>query len=264
MQALVQSRKYLRGYWWAFVGRWFLLALITGALMLVVYLPICFLRDRLRDGWSTGLILVFLGSFSCCYLYEIFDNFRRLKPNAAEEAAKAKRTFLTVSMVIGIVGAIAGIVLIVAISVLFPILLREWKAADCAYYPSVTGTSTVPGEAQFRMFPMSGSIGTAVTLSNFSERDEADTVLMNGDVAARDIFVSASDTLTFTIPVSLSPDYRPDQDRICPKLALPVVPGEYKVDVMSGNGVTTAPVTLGTGGIFTVTGNATSSPSVGR
>jgi len=234
MQALIQSREYVKGYWWASVGRWLLLLLIVGALMLVIGLLCLLLLGKIAGWLAYGVIFLFIEPFLICYLYEIFNNLRRLKPNAAEDAAKAKHGFLTVSMVVGIIGIIASIVLFVGAIVFLPSLMGK-------PYP---GTS-YPTAAEFaatQFSPVSGSVGTVVTITLSenvaSQLNATDSILMNGYDAARGVPLTSSDTLTFTVPSSLIPSCVPAQmyDGICPQISVPVVPGTYSLEIANRDG----------------------------
>jgi hypothetical protein len=138
MQALVQSREYIKGYWWAYFGRALLLCLVICALMFVAYLPFALLLGKAAALIVYGIILLCVVPFAMCYTYEIFDNFRRLKPNAGENAAKSRHEFLTVAMVFGIIGIIAGIILFFAALAFFPALILM----DARYN---LGSSTIGG-----------------------------------------------------------------------------------------------------------------------
>ena len=238
MQALIQSREYVKGYWWALVGRWLLSLLILGALMLVICLPCLLLLGKIAGWFAYGIVFLFVGPFLICYLYEIFNNLRRLKPNAAEDAAKAKHEFLTVSMVIGIIGIIVSIVLFIGAIVFLPTILHK-------YAPTTTGTTQVS--------PSVGLVGTVVTISGMRHPNTTDTILMNSYVAASNVPLSASDTLTFTIPANLNQYCYPYTvvKMVCPKTVVPVVSKTYLISVPEDfTNVSYYPDTVGS---FTVT-----------
>ena len=96
-------------------------------------------------GWLMGSFSFSFEPYFICYSYEIFDNFRRLKPNATEDAAKAGHEFLMVSMVVGIVGVIAGIVLMIAAIFFLSANFEKPFLTPHAYryHPSMMETSTV-------------------------------------------------------------------------------------------------------------------------
>ncbi len=105
MASLTQSREYVKGYWWAFVGRDILLLLCLLAAYLVLFWPASLLFGGIAGGLVYGIIFLVFAPFSVSYQYEIYENLRRLKPDAALAAAKADVGFLKVSMVVGIIGA---------------------------------------------------------------------------------------------------------------------------------------------------------------
>jgi hypothetical protein len=138
MAALAQSREYMKGYWWAFVGRTLLLGLIYLAAMLIIYLPFKLLLGGVPAAIIYGILLLVLSPFSVAYTYEIFDNLRRLKPDAAAVAAKTEKGFLKVCMVVGIVGFISLIILFFAAAIFLPAAMSGQNANPNGYYPSST------------------------------------------------------------------------------------------------------------------------------
>jgi hypothetical protein len=152
LTALTQSREYIKGYWWAFVGRTFLLGLIFGAIMLVLYLPFKLIFGGIEAAFIYGIILLFITPFSVVYSYEIFDNLRRLKPDVATTAAKAETGFLKVCMVVGVVGFIGFILFIFAAIAFVPAMIMKGSSANPnAYdyaYPPTAVSSTLPGNIQ--------------------------------------------------------------------------------------------------------------------
>jgi hypothetical protein len=155
MQALIQSREYVKGYWWAYFGRALLLCLVICVLMFVAYLPFALLLGKVAALIIYGIVLLCAVPFAMCYSYEIFDNFRRLKPNAGENAAKDKHEFLTVAMVFGAIGIVAGIILFFAALAFFPALILmdarynlSSNTINSPYYNITRGyteTSTIGG-----------------------------------------------------------------------------------------------------------------------
>jgi hypothetical protein len=146
LAALAQSREYLKGYWWAFLGRSILLGLILGAGMLVFYLPAMLLAGKVIGALVYGAVLLVFVPFSIAYHYEIFENLRRLKPSAVAEAAKAETGFLKASIVVGIVGIVTIIILLVAALAFFgAAIVSQIHTGGDRYgnWPAL-GTSTAP------------------------------------------------------------------------------------------------------------------------
>lgn len=117
--ALAGSREYMKGYWWAFLGRNILLGLVFCAGALIIYLPAMIIFGKIVGAIVYGALLLFFVPFSVAYHYEIFENLRRLKPDALANAAKAEGGFLKTSVVIGAIGIVAFIVLVVIAAALF-------------------------------------------------------------------------------------------------------------------------------------------------
>jgi hypothetical protein len=116
--ALAQSRAYIIGHWWATFGRTLLLVLIFIVFGLVILAPIVLLTGGVVGSIIYGVFMLFITPFAVAYQYEIFHNLRRLKPHVAELAAKDDSSFVKVSMIVGIVGAVLVPICIVAAIVL--------------------------------------------------------------------------------------------------------------------------------------------------
>jgi hypothetical protein len=259
MAALTQSREYIKGYWWAFFGRNLLLILCLAAAMAILFAPATLLLGPIGGGIMYGAILLVFVPFSVAYQYEIYENLRRLKPDASQAAAKADPAFLKVATVVGIVGAAVLFVGLIAAAIFLPADFANWKTMQPGNYgyPSATGTSTLPDEGYGQISPTSGPVGTMVTISGIdpSSLAAANTILMNNLVAARDVAPATGGSLTFTVPASLAPDCDPSGP--CPQFLMHVASGVgYNVAVENASG--TFPV-----GLFTVTGTASDGAPAG-
>lgn len=114
MNALVQSRDYLRGYFWAVLGRDLLLGIVFAVIILIIQLPVAFLFGPIGTAVASALWLLLLTPFSVAYVYKMYENLTALKPGVATSQATAGRGFLVAS---GIVGLVAPAIIIVAIIV---------------------------------------------------------------------------------------------------------------------------------------------------
>ncbi len=52
LDALMQSRAYAKGYWWAIFGRYLLFGLCFGAAILAIYLPALLIFGKIIGGLS--------------------------------------------------------------------------------------------------------------------------------------------------------------------------------------------------------------------
>jgi hypothetical protein len=149
MQALAQSREYVKGYWWAYVGRNLLLVLMLFAVMLIIVWPLTILFGSIFGTIFYSIVLLAFIPFSIAYHYQIFDNLRRLKPSASEEAAKHTGGFLKASVILGIVGIILGIIFFfVAIAIFGVAIVNEIRnkanmPIDSGAYYSPIDSSTL-------------------------------------------------------------------------------------------------------------------------
>ncbi|MGC9968678.1 MAG: hypothetical protein ABSC29_03030 [Minisyncoccia bacterium] len=118
MHALMQSRGYVKGYWWAILGRGILLGAIFLGVLLLVYLPLALLLGKTIGNVIYLVLLLCFTAFGVCYSYEMYANLRRLKAGAMEEAVKGKNGFLKVCMAVGVL-VVLVILFLVVIGVLW-------------------------------------------------------------------------------------------------------------------------------------------------
>ncbi len=127
--------------------------------------------------------------------------------------------------------------------------------------PPVVTTSTTPTSTStpitgYRSYltPLSGPVGTVVTIHASGFAPTGNQITLDGMVGASLENVASPDgkTLTFTVPSSLGPNCKPDQ--ACPMYLRVVTAGLYTVSVIS-NG-TTYNI-----GMFTVTGGGILHPT---
>ncbi len=89
MNALLVSRNYVKGYWWAVFGRCLLLGGIFLGIVLVVYVPLAALLGRAIGAALYFAFVLCFSVFGVCYTYELYGNVRRLKADAAGVAGAA-------------------------------------------------------------------------------------------------------------------------------------------------------------------------------
>ena len=115
LAAMTESRSYVRGYWWASLGRAILVGLVVIAVVIVLTIPLSIIFGKDAGAGLGNLIASLVTTpFSIAYLFVLYRNFKALKPGVATEDPKQNgKTFFTVSAVVGIFGMI-GIVLLIA------------------------------------------------------------------------------------------------------------------------------------------------------
>ncbi len=98
LNALLQSREYVRGHWWATLVRF-----------LALYIPMVFIYLAYSlFGQMIGMVIyliatVFIGPFVSVYLYRIYQNLTVLKPTLAVSQPTSGRGFLITSGIIGLI-----------------------------------------------------------------------------------------------------------------------------------------------------------------
>lgn len=117
MQALLESREYVKGYWWAVLGRILLLGIIFSFLLALLYAP-----SMLLFGMVVGTVVYFVlflcfTTFGTCYTFGMYENLRRLKAGttgasgaASPPAAQSGRKFLLVCITVGVIAILAVII----------------------------------------------------------------------------------------------------------------------------------------------------------
>ena len=133
-RALFQSSAYVRGYWWAVLGRLLLVNLI-------VYIPLLALEVliSLAFGGTAGIIANYLLSalvipFVPAYVYTIYRSLAALKPELAVTTPTSGRGLLITSIIIGL---IVWVVLLTGIFVL-PRLMQKAYTIPTAVESSTT------------------------------------------------------------------------------------------------------------------------------
>jgi hypothetical protein len=116
VDALRQSKDYLKGYWWAVLGRVLLLGLIFLAATIILEIPVMIIAGNAARVLVTMLLTLFFIPFSVIYHYVIFENLRALKPELAAVQTKRGTGFIKVSAIVGVaVPVLAVCALIIAL-----------------------------------------------------------------------------------------------------------------------------------------------------
>ena len=136
LNALTQSRAYVRGYWWAICGRGILMGI---SVAVVSGISSAVLSGIFGTSIGSALNLwtwIFVVPFPLIYIYEIYKNLTVLKPELATTQSDASRTFLTASGIIGIFGMI-----LIPIIIIVLIGLTLTRLGSVRYSP---GVFTIP------------------------------------------------------------------------------------------------------------------------
>lgn len=229
LNALLQSKEYVRGYWWAVVGRNLLLGLAIGGIFLVIYVPVSLLTGSV-GGVIMYIILTLLAvPFSIAYEYKLFENLRTLKPHQRIHHATSGRKFLIASGIVGIVAPILIAILVVGLFGLYFLRYGEhpgsgdWKN----WFNSVSSAPFV-----ISLDPSSGPVGTEVTIYGIGFA-ATNTVTFDGLVGMKQPKEASSKdgTLVFTVPDNVGPNCGSNQ--MCAQFLKVVTPGVYGVSVLA-------------------------------
>ena len=137
--ALLQSKEYTRGYWWAIFVR----LLLVNLLILVAVFVIQSLVS-LALGAAVGMLAYYLLSallmpFSLAYSYALYRSLASLKPALIVVSSKTERGFFIAS---GVLGFLAPVILVLGVIALF--LLGKAAASPAAAATIGVATSSAP------------------------------------------------------------------------------------------------------------------------
>ena len=122
IDALRQSKDYVKGYWWAVLGRSLLLELVYLVALIVIRIPVALVGGAVAGAIASLVIVPFFVPFAMIYNYVIFENLRERKPELAGAHTKEGTGFIKTSAIIGIF-----------VPILFAILAVALVAAGLAY-----------------------------------------------------------------------------------------------------------------------------------
>ena len=144
VDALRQSKDYIKGYWWAILGRVLLLGLIFLVATIIIEIPVMIIAGNAAHVLVTMVLTLFFIPFSVIYHYVIFENLRALKPELAEVQTKKGTGFLKTSAIVGVVIPVFFIIL----AVLLGIGLRQgderFLRQENGYSPSGVNIQNLP------------------------------------------------------------------------------------------------------------------------
>jgi hypothetical protein len=109
IDSLRQSKEYIKGYWWAVLGRTLLLIILFVIISIILQIPFGLIAGRLGGQVASMIVTVFFLPFASIFYYKIYENLRSLKPDL-HAAQPSHGGFLKVSAIVGLIGAILIII----------------------------------------------------------------------------------------------------------------------------------------------------------
>ncbi len=106
--ALLQSREYVRGYWWAMFGRLILIVLAFGITAIVVNITFTLIGGRIGGAIASTIITLVMAPLLIAYYYTMYRNIIAVKQHAAGDAPKGSKAFIVVAQAVGILVVIAA------------------------------------------------------------------------------------------------------------------------------------------------------------
>ncbi len=110
VQALMQSKRYTQGYWWATYGRMVGMALIFAIPLLIAYLPVAILlvwdmssvgEVSLVAETAAAIPMMVLFPVFAAFQYILYRNLREVKPDLVAREAEKPRAWLVLCLVVG-------------------------------------------------------------------------------------------------------------------------------------------------------------------
>lgn len=129
IDALRQSKDYIKGYWWAILGRTVLVVIIFAVLNIIINMPFALIGVPALGAVASMIVTILIVPFAVILYYKIYENLRTLKPDVAETPA-SHGGFIKVAAIVGlIVAIIVGIAAVIGIVYLVqhPEIINNWQ-----------------------------------------------------------------------------------------------------------------------------------------
>lgn len=123
IDALRQSKEYVKGYWWAVFGRTILIGLIFAGLSIVVRAPLMLVAGATAGAVAALVLSLFFVPFAAVYSYLIFMNLREIKPELGAAQTKEGTGFIKASAIVGVV---FGVIMLMIVPILIGIFLFKY------------------------------------------------------------------------------------------------------------------------------------------
>jgi hypothetical protein len=115
LNALMQSREYARGYWWAIFGRMLLVSIMVGIIAAAASAILISIFGAALGSVVNVFVWVFVVPFPVVYIYLVYKNLTMLKPELATAQPNANRKFLVASGIVGIIGIVLIPILLIGL-----------------------------------------------------------------------------------------------------------------------------------------------------
>jgi hypothetical protein len=106
IDALRASKDYIKGYWWAVLGRTILLGILVVVATAIIEAPFGWIGGKVAGSIASLFISLFFVPFSTIYHYKIFSNLRDLKPDLAAKQTREGTGFIKASAIVGLVAPV--------------------------------------------------------------------------------------------------------------------------------------------------------------
>jgi hypothetical protein len=145
LDALRQSKEYVKGYWWAVLGRGMLIGLVSVVITWGIDIPVSLFVGKFAGILVSMVIVLVLVPYTSIYNYNIFQNLRELKPELADSKEMAGKGFLKASAIVGVVVPLLiafGLILFASSNIARQ--FQDMKYQDQSNDPNVDGQYNTP------------------------------------------------------------------------------------------------------------------------
>lgn len=105
LQALLKSKEYTRGYWWAILGRLITFVLLSFVIFLIVNIPVLFwgIKALVFTQFANILLVFLLRVLFATYIFYMYDSLKTIKNNLVFEADKFSKIIFSAIALLGVV-----------------------------------------------------------------------------------------------------------------------------------------------------------------
>lgn len=136
LDALRQSKDYVKGYWWPVFGRMLLIGLSFAVVTAIVEAVFAAAGGRILGSIIGLAMTLFFLPYTSIYNYLIFQNLRELKPAMATEEKKTGGGFIMASAIVGVA---VPVLLVLALVVFGAVSAARIFRTDVRYAPAPPG-----------------------------------------------------------------------------------------------------------------------------
>ncbi|MBI2591135.1 MAG: hypothetical protein HYW34_00425 [Candidatus Brennerbacteria bacterium] len=135
MNAILRSKEYVKGYWWAIVGRNLILLMFAILVSVSAYLVISSIINDAVGELARSIVYLILAPFMIVFMFFLYRNFVNLKPELAGAPVSGKKGFFIFSAILGVLAMLLILLITLIANRLSSMLIEsENEVANWAVY----------------------------------------------------------------------------------------------------------------------------------